>query len=96
MKKILAMVMALAMAVCCFAGCGKKETLVVGITDFAPMDYKEDGEWVGFDADMAKAFAEEIGQEVEFVEIEWDNKVFELESGTIDCVWKGMTVIDED
>ena len=95
MKKILAMVMALAMAVCCFAGCGKKETLVVGITDFAPMDYKEDGEWVGFDADMAKAFAEEIGQEVEFVEIEWDNKVFELESGTIDCVWNGMTLIDE-
>lgn len=95
MKKILAMVMALAMAVCCFAGCGKKETLVVGITDFAPMDYKEEGEWIGFDADMAKAFAKEIGREVEFVEIDWDNKVFELESGTIDCVWNGMTLIDE-
>ena len=37
--------------------------LVIGITDFAPMDYKEDGsdEWVGFDADMAKAFAESLG-----------------------------------
>ena len=36
-----------------------KGTLVVGVTDFEPMDYKDDnGEWIGFDADMAKAFAE--------------------------------------
>ena len=53
-----------------------KGTLVVGVTDFEPMDYKDDnGEWVGFDADMAKAFAESIGVEAEFVEIDWDNKV---------------------
>ena len=58
MKKLLALMLALATVLCCFAGCGKKDTLVVGITDFAPMDNKEDGEWVGFDADMAKAFAE--------------------------------------
>ncbi len=95
MKKLLALMLALATVLCCFAGCGKKDTLVVGITDFAPMDYKEDGEWVGFDADMAKAFAEELGKEVEFVEIEWDNKALELESGTIDCVWNGMTLTDE-
>ena len=53
-----------------------KGTLVVGITDFEPMDYKDDnGDWVGFDADMAKAFAESLGVDVEFVEIDWDNKV---------------------
>ncbi len=73
-----------------------KGTLVVGITDFAPMDYKdESGEWIGFDADMAKAFGESLGVSVEFVEIDWDNKVLELDSKTIDCVWNGMTLTDE-
>lgn len=73
-----------------------KGTLVVGITEFAPMDYKdENGEWIGFDADMAKGFAESLGVEVEFVEIDWDNKVLELDSRTIDCVWNGMTLTDE-
>lgn len=70
--------------------------LVVGITDFAPMDYKdESGNWIGFDADMAKAFAESLGVEVEFVEIDWDNKILELDGKTIDCVWNGMTLTDE-
>lgn len=71
-------------------------TLIVGITDFAPMDYKdEEGNWVGFDADMAKAFAEYLGVDVQFQEIEWDNKVLELNSGAIDVVWNGMTLTDE-
>ena len=73
-----------------------KGTLVVGITDFEPMDYKGDGdEWIGFDADMAKAFAESIGVEAEFVEIDWDGKIMELDGKTIDCVWNGMTLTDE-
>ena len=74
-----------------------KGTLVVGITDFAPMDYKEadSDEWIGFDADMAKAFAESLGVEVEFTEITWDYKVMELESKSIDVVWNGMTLNDE-
>ena len=71
-----------------------KGTLVVGITYFAPMDYKEEGsdEWIGFDADMAKAFAESLGVDVEFQEITWDYKVEELDSKAIDCVWNGMTL----
>ncbi len=70
--------------------------LVVGITDFEPMDYKdENGDWIGFDADMAKAFAESLGVDVEFVEIDWDNKIMELDGKTIDCVWNGMTLTDE-
>ncbi len=74
----------------------EKGTLVVGITDFEPMDYKdEDGNWIGFDADMATAFAESLGVEVEFVEIDWDNKILELDSNSIDCVWNGMTLTDE-
>ena len=74
----------------------EKGVLVVGITDFAPMDYKdENGEWIGFDAEMAVAFAESLGVDVEFVEIDWDNKILELDGKTIDCVWNGMTLTDE-
>ena len=74
-----------------------KGTLVVGITYFAPMDYKAEGsdEWIGFDADMAKAFAESLGVDVEFQEITRDYKVEELNSKAIDCVWNGMTLTDE-
>lgn len=73
-----------------------KGTLVVGITDFEPMDYQDaDGNWIGFDADMAKAFAESLGVTAEFVEIDWDNKILELDGKTIDCVWNGMTLTNE-
>lgn len=70
--------------------------LVIGITEFAPMDFQKEGstEWVGFDADLAKAFAAELGVEAEFVVIKWDNKEFELNSKSIDCVWNGMTLTD--
>lgn len=73
-----------------------KGTLVVGITDFAPMDYRdENNEWIGFDADVAKKVAEDLGVKVEFVEIEWDNKILELDNKSIDVVWNGMTITDE-
>ncbi len=107
-KRIVSLVLAVVLVAACFAGCSSKSKtdmekvkekgkLVVGITDFEPMDYKEDGsdEWVGFDADMAKAFAKSLGVDVELVEIDWDNKVLELNNGTIDCVWNGMTLTDE-
>ena len=74
----------------------EKGTLLVGITDFAPMDYKDDGgEWIGFDADLAKKVAENLGVEVEFVEIDWDNKILELQNKSIDVVWNGMTLTSE-
>ena len=75
----------------------EKGKLVVGITDFAPMDYKDDsGNWIGFDADLATEFAKSIGVDVEFIEINWDNKIMELDGKTIDCVWNGMTLTDEE
>lgn len=109
MKKGLALVLALlAVLTLGLTGCGNKDTektdaeyvkekgkLIVGITDFAPMDYEEtkgSGKWIGFDADMATAFAKELGVEVEFIEINWDNKVMELNNKTIDVVWNGMTL----
>ena len=74
----------------------EKGTFIVGITDFAPMDYNDDnGEWIGFDADMAKIVGEKLGVEVQFVEIDWDNKIMELDSKSIDVVWNGMTLTDE-
>ena len=73
-----------------------KGTLIVGITDFEPMDYKDaSGNWIGFDADMAKAFAQSLGVEAEFIEIDWDNKILELNNKSIDCVWNGMTLTPE-
>jgi polar amino acid transport system substrate-binding protein len=73
-----------------------KGTLVVGITEFEPMDYQDaNGNWIGFDADMAAAFAESLGVKVEFQVIDWDNKVFELDGKNIDVVWNGMTLTDE-
>ena len=125
MKKTLALILALVLALTAFAACGKPSSpsdvevpelpasdtalpdfdsdfvkangkLVVGITKFEPMDYNdENGEWIGFDADMAKAFADELGIDVEFVVIDWDNKLLELNSKKIDCVWNGMTLNDE-
>ncbi len=111
-KRILAIVMALAMVMAFTAcGGGAAEdtaadsdlatvqangTLVVGITDFEPMDYKDaDGNWIGFDAELAAAFADSIGVEVAYQEIDWDNKTMELDNGNIDCVWNGMTLTDE-
>ena len=73
----------------------EKGKLVVGITEFAPMDYKDaNDKWIGFDADMAKLVAEKLGVDFEFVVIDWDMKVNELDSKNIDCVWNGMTLTD--
>lgn len=108
MKKLISMVLA-AVMVLSLCACGSsakggsdlkyikdKGTLIVGITDFEPMDYKNDaGEWIGFDADMAKAFAQSLGVKAEFIEIDWDNKILELNNKSIDVVWNGMTLTDE-
>ena len=73
----------------------EKGKLVVGITEFAPMDYKDaNDEWIGFDADMAKLVAEKLGVDIEFVVIDWDMKVNELDSKNIDVVWNGMTLTE--
>ncbi|MFR5875316.1 MAG: transporter substrate-binding domain-containing protein [Eubacterium sp.] len=107
MKRVLALVLAAVLVCFSFAACSnssksdsdyitKKGKLIVGITDFAPMDYKdENGNWIGFDADLANAVGEKMGVEVEFIEIDWDNKFLELETKSIDCVWNGMTITDE-
>ena len=72
-----------------------KGVLVVGITDFDPMNYKDkDGKWIGFDTEYAEAVADKLGIKAEFKEIVWDNKELELSSKSIDCIWNGMTITD--
>ena len=72
-----------------------KGTLIVGITDFAPMDYRDGDEWTGFDAELARYFAESIGVTVQFEEINWNKKAELLQNGSIDCIWNGMTRTEE-
>jgi len=109
MKKFIAMLLVLVLVLGCFAGCGaggsdsdlkaiqKKGKIVVGITDYAPMDYKdENGNWTGFDAEFAQLFAKELGVECEFYIIaDWGKKFLELETQQIDAVWNGMTITEE-
>ncbi len=100
-KKIFSVSLILLLALGMFAmtGCGeseesKEETLVVGLDDtFAPMGFRDEtGDLVGFDIDLANKVGEVLGMSVEFKPIDWNAKEMELKSGTIDCVWNGMSI----
>lgn len=74
----------------------EKGKMTIGYTVYAPMNYTdENGEFVGFDTELATAVCEQLGVEPEFVEINWDAKLLELESKNIDCIWNGMTITPE-
>ena len=107
MKKSSAWILTVIMMLALLTGCGSKSAksdaeyvkkngkLIVGITDYEPMDYKDDsGQWTGFDAELARLVAQRLGVEVEFVVIDWGQKVNELNSQAIDVVWNGMTLTD--
>ena len=73
-----------------------KGTMVIGYTVYEPMNYTdENGEFTGFDTEFARAVCEKLGVEPEFVEINWDTKVIELDAKSIDCIWNGMTITDD-
>ena len=105
MKKLLALALAVMMA-CLITGIAAAEEsdwdyisgkgkMVVGMTLFAPMNYYEGDEFVGFDTELTKAVGEKLGVEIEFVEINWDSKEIELNSKNIDCIWNGMCITEE-
>lgn len=74
-----------------FGACGG-QTITVGYTDYAPMNYEnEAGELVGFDTELAKEVFSDLGYKVRFKLIDWSNRYTELDGGTIDCVWNGFT-----
>ena len=66
--------------------------MIVGFTEYPPMGFKENGEITGFDIDIAKEVAERLGVEAEFVYIDWDAKVLELNGKNIDMIWNGLTI----
>lgn len=108
MKKAFALVLAGMMMCACLAGCGGKSdsdkayiqqqgVLKVGITEYEPMDYKdESGNWTGFDAEFARLVGDKLGVEVEFMVLsDWSQKFYELETKNIDAVWNGMSITEE-
>ena len=98
MKKFLALLLVAVMAMGLFASCNVKDSIVVAYTVYKPMNYtNDDGEFVGFDTDLAKAvFEDKLGYKVIFKEIDWNQKYLELEAGTIDCIWNGFTANTAD
>ena len=73
-----------------------KGKMVIGYTVYAPMNYTDDeGNFTGFDTELATAVCEKLGVEPEFVEINWDTKVVELDAKSIDCIWNGMTLTED-
>lgn len=73
-----------------------KGTLVIGITEYAPMNYYDEaGTLIGFDTEFAQAACEKLGITPEFQVIDWDTKELELSSKKIDCIWNGLTVTEE-
>ena len=73
-----------------------KGKMVIGYTVYEPMNYTDaDGNFTGFDTELATAVCEKLGVEPEFVEINWDTKIVELDAKSIDCIWNGMTLTDD-
>lgn len=108
MKKMFALLLVLILALTCLSACGassgsdlkyiqKKGTMIVGITDYEPMDYKdENGNWTGFDAELAEQVCEKLGVKCEFLVLgDWGKKFYELETKNVDAIWNGMTITDE-
>ena len=73
-----------------------KGKMTIGYTVYEPMNYPDaDGNFTGFDTELATAVCEKLGVEPDFVEINWDTKIVELDAKSIDCIWNGMTLTDE-
>ena len=97
MKRIIALILAVLTAMLALAGCGNeqasKKTFTIGFdASFPPYGYKDGNDYVGFDIDLAKEVASRRGWEINLKPIDWDSKDFELNSGTIDCIWNGFTI----
>ena len=99
MKKIIALVLAVMMAVCCLAGCGSAKddnTLTMATNaEFPPYEYMENNEIVGIDAEISKAIAEKLGCELVIENVDFDSLIPGVQTGKYDFAAAGMTVTDE-
>jgi polar amino acid transport system substrate-binding protein len=104
MKKIVSVILALTLVFALTACAAKddwsyikaKGELVIGYTDYAPMNYTDDsGKLVGFDTEYAEALCAKLGVTPKFVLINWDTKEVDLKAKTIDCIWNGLTVKED-
>lgn len=96
-NKVIAAVLVAAMSAGVLAGCGSKaddKTFTVGFdAEYPPYGYMDDnGEYTGFDLELAEAVCEMEGWTLEKKPIDWNSKDMELESGAIDCIWNGFTM----
>jgi len=111
MKKILSLVLVLALSVFVFAACGadkaeenatgdvadvKTETIKMATNAaFPPYEYKDGEKFVGIDVEIADAIAKELGKELEIVDMEFDSIITSVDQGEVDFGMAGMTVTEE-
>ena len=69
--------------------------LNIGITDYPPLNYYEDGKLIGFETEFAEEICKELGMIPNFIQIDWGSKEIELKSKNIDVIWNGMTWTEE-
>ena len=106
-KKVLLLLLSLAMILVLVA-CGQSQSdsdlsyvkkngkLIIGYTVYEPMNYTdENGNFTGFDTELAIVVCEKLGVEPQFVEIDWNTKEVELNAKSIDCIWNGLTINEE-
>lgn len=99
MKKFLS-VLLVAVMVLSLAACGSKgnsgKKFVMGIDpEYPPFSYMgDDGQYTGFDVEICKAACEKLGYEFVVFEVNWDEKLVQLDANECDCIWSGMTILD--
>lgn len=96
-RTILVLLMAVIMVLSLFSGCTKNDenTLLVATNaEFAPWEFLEDGEIVGFDADLIKLVAEKMGMKIKFENMEFDSVLVSIASGSCDAAIAGLTIND--
>ena len=110
MKKIIALILAMVMALSLVA-CGQTaqddkskddanstsaKTFIMGIdAEYPPFSYLDaDGNYTGFDVEVCKAACDLLGWELQIFPVNWDQKLVQLDAKECDCVWSGMTILD--
>ena len=96
MKRLIALIVAAVMCTVGFIGCTSQKELVIGYTEYPPMNYFENDKLVGFDTEFAEAVCAKLGYKAKFQLIDWNSKYVELNGGTIDCIWNGFTYNSTD